>query len=149
MQADTTLWNRCVRDLQAELPEQQFNTWIRPLQAVDDGQVLKLLAPNRFVVDWLQQNYIERILEPVDSADESTSEVVVEVGSRPVRSAPRVISATSSMTKKFSNRPVRGPAPVPLASRLQPDFTFDAFVEGKSNQLARAAAFQVGQNLIQ
>ena len=82
MQADTTLWNRCVRDLQAELPEQQFNTWIRPLHAVEEGHVLKLLAPNRFVVDWLQQNYIERILELVDDAGSSTNEVVVEVGSR-------------------------------------------------------------------
>ena len=51
MQPETTVWNRCVRDLQAELPEQQFNTWIRPLQAIEDGPVLKLLAPNRFVVD--------------------------------------------------------------------------------------------------
>ena len=58
-----TLWNRCVRDLQAELPEQDFNTWIRPLQAVEDGPVLRLLAPNRFVVDWLQKHYIQRILE--------------------------------------------------------------------------------------
>lgn len=144
MQADTTLWNRCVRDLQAELPEQQFNTWIRPLQAVDDGQVLKLFAPNRFVVDWLQQNYIERILELVDSADESTSEVVVEVGSRPLSVAPTVVSATNNLPAP--TRPRRTTSPMPLASRLQPDFTFDAFVEGKSNQLARAAAFQVGQN---
>jgi chromosomal replication initiator protein len=53
-----TLWNRCIRDLQAEIPEQQFNTWIRPLQAVEDGGVLRLLAPNRFVVDWLQEHYI-------------------------------------------------------------------------------------------
>jgi hypothetical protein len=43
--AGITLWNRCVRDLQAELPEQDFNTWIRPLQAVEDGAVLRLLAP--------------------------------------------------------------------------------------------------------
>jgi chromosomal replication initiator protein len=52
--AETTLWNRCIRDLQAELPEQQFNTWIRPLQAIEDDGQLKLLAPNRFVVDWVQ-----------------------------------------------------------------------------------------------
>ena len=63
MAAGITLWNRCVRDLQAELPEQDFNTWIRPLQAVEDGDVLRLLAPNRFVVDWLQQHYLQRILE--------------------------------------------------------------------------------------
>ncbi|MGB5345442.1 MAG: DnaA N-terminal domain-containing protein, partial [Woeseia sp.] len=76
-----TLWNRCIRDLQAEIPEQQFNTWIRPLQAVEDGSVLRLLAPNRFVVDWLQEHYIERILQIVDDSGES-ARVVVEVGSR-------------------------------------------------------------------
>ena len=66
MAAGMTLWNRCVRDLQAELPEQDFNTWIRPLQAVEDGDVLRLLAPNRFVVDWLNQHYLNRIEELVD-----------------------------------------------------------------------------------
>ena len=78
MQPETTVWNRCVRDLQAELPEQQFNTWIRPLQAVEDGGVLRLLAPNRFVVEWLNQHYMSRIEELVESVGTGT-EVVVEV----------------------------------------------------------------------
>jgi chromosomal replication initiator protein len=136
--ADTTLWNRCTRDLQAELPEQEFNTWIRPLQAVEDSSRLRLLAPNRYVVDWLQAHYIERILEIVAGAGAST-EVVVEVGSRqqaaavPVRRTPlaSVVSAA---------------VPMPVESRLSPAFTFAGFVEGKSNQLARAAACQVGEN---
>ena len=57
--AETSLWDSCLRNLQAELPEQQFNTWIRPLQAIEDGAQLKLMAPNRFVVDWLQDHYME------------------------------------------------------------------------------------------
>ncbi|HLT89539.1 MAG TPA: chromosomal replication initiator protein DnaA [Woeseiaceae bacterium] len=134
MQAETTLWTRCMRDLQAELPEQQFNTWIRPLQAVEDGNVLRLLAPNRFVVDWLQQHYIERILELVDVAG-GANEVIIEVGSRP--------SATAAAT---TARPARSPAPAPIGARLNPTFTFANFVEGKSNQLAKAAATQVGEN---
>jgi len=137
LQADTTLWNRCVRDLQAELPEQQFNTWIRPLQAVEDGETLKLLAPNRFVVDWLQQHYIERIVELVDDAG-GASEVVVEVGSRHVAAAPNVSAQRVAA--------VPGRTAAPVASRLNPDFSFANFVEGKSNQLARAAAHQVGEN---
>ena len=68
MAAEMMLWNRCIRDLQAELPEQEFNTWIRPLQAVEDAGVLRLLAPNHFVVDWLQDHYLERILEIVASS---------------------------------------------------------------------------------
>jgi chromosomal replication initiator protein len=135
LHAETTLWNRCVRDLQAELPEQQFNTWIRPLQAVEDGSVLKLLAPNRFVVDWLQQHYIERILELVDGAG-GASEVVVEVGSRQV-AAPVVTSFSPTLRRS---------AGAEVVSRLNPEFSFSNFVEGKSNQLARAAASQIGEN---
>ncbi len=133
MQTETTLWNDCVRELQAELPEQQFNTWIRPLQAVEEGKALKLLAPNRFVVDWLQQHYVERILQLIDRSGDPM-ELVIEVGSR--QSAPA------------SEARSRAPAVAvtPIASRLNPTFTFANFVEGKSNQLARAAAYQVGEN---
>ena len=79
--AETSLWNRCVRDLQSEIPEQQFNTWIRPLQVVEEGQLLRLLAPNRFVVDWLQEHYVERILQLIDRYGAGT-EIVIEGGSR-------------------------------------------------------------------
>lgn len=133
MQTETTLWNDCVRELQAELPEQQFNTWIRPLQAVEDGNALKLLAPNRFVVDWLQQHYVERILQLIDRSGDAM-ELVIEVGSR---QAPPVAVASRSRAAAIVT---------PIASRLNPTFTFGNFVEGKSNQLARAAAFQVGEN---
>ena len=137
MAAESTLWNQCTRVLQAELPEQQFNTWIRPLQAVDDGGILRLLAPNRFVIDWVQQHYLERILQVVDDTDANT-EVVVEVGSR--QAAPAARSGSSVV------RPAAHSATAPVKSRLNPLFTFESFVEGKSNQLARAAASQVGEN---
>ncbi len=140
MPAETTLWNRCIRDLQAELPEQQFNTWIRPLQAVEDDGRLKLLAPNRFVVDWLQQHYVQRILEILDGSGGNT-ELVVEVGSR----QPAVQPEPRSSRGLSRGSPMEA-APAPIASRLNPAFTFQNFVEGKSNQLARAAALQVGEN---
>jgi chromosomal replication initiator protein len=137
--AETTLWNRCIRDLQAELPEQQFNTWIRPLQAVEDGKVLRLLAPNRFVVDWLQKHYINRILEIVDGSG-TRAEVIVEVGSR--EGGPAIESVLPAPAPSPA---AEAPAP-PVECRLNPLFTFDKFVEGKSNQLAKAAAVQVGEN---
>jgi chromosomal replication initiator protein len=137
--AGTSLWDRCIRNLESELPEQQFNTWIRPLQAIEDGGKLTLLAPNRFVVDWLQDHYMERILEIVDGSGGST-EVVVEVGSRD-KPAPAPIRSARSSLVDSSSAP-----PPPVASRLSPTFTFATFVEGKSNQLARAAASQVGEN---
>jgi len=135
LQPETTVWNRCIRDLQAELPEQQFNTWIRPLQAIEEGPVLKLLAPNRFVVDWLNQHYLGRIEELVDVAG-GGGEVVLEVGSRHGSLPPAIGPARRSADA----------AAPPIVSRLNTQFTFGNFVEGKSNQLARAAAFQVGEN---
>ena len=141
MSAESTLWNQCIRVLQAELPEQQFNTWIRPLQAVDDGAVLRLLAPNRFVIDWLQQHYMERILQVVDDTNADT-EVVVEVGSR---EAPATTSA-DERPRPAAASSIRVRSQTPVISRLNPQFNFDSFVEGKSNQLARAAAIQVGEN---
>jgi len=138
LSAESTLWNQCLRVLQVELPEQQFNTWIRPLQAVDDDSMLRLLAPNRFVVDWLRQHYMDRILELVGDGSDNV-EVLLEVGSRAAR-APA----------SEPNRPVpvaiKASSATAVVSRLNPSFTFESFVEGKSNQLARAAASQVGEN---
>jgi len=141
--AESNLWNRCVRDLEAELPENQFNTWIRPLQAVEDGGRIKLLAPNRFVVDWLRQHYVERIEEILSSTDSDVS-LILEVGSRVAEPAPA--TASPAPRPAASSRPNSRAAAEPVTSRLSPGFTFKSFVEGKSNQLARAAASQVGEN---
>ncbi|HVF17327.1 MAG TPA: chromosomal replication initiator protein DnaA [Steroidobacteraceae bacterium] len=136
-----SLWHRCLTQLEAELPEQQFNTWIRPLQAVEDGHVLRLLAPNRFVVDWVNENVVARISELIDAVgNEPSPEIVLEVGSR-AANAP--LAAPIGLVAQ--QRTVKEP-PTVLGSRLNPDFTFTNFVEGKSNQLARAAAFQVAEN---
>jgi len=140
LSAESTLWNQCIRVLQGELPEQQFNTWIRPLQAVDDDAVLRLLAPNRFVIDWVQQHYLDRILEVIDDIGADT-QVVLEVGSR---EAPAPVGATAS--KRPQATPIKTRGQTPVVSRLNPQFTFESFVEGKSNQLAKAAASQVGEN---
>jgi len=124
--------------LEAELPQQQFNTWVRPLQAMEGNGALKLLAPNRFVVDWINANLLPRIGELL--RDESTGDapiVTVEVGSRnaPLRRAASVATL-----------PVRRAEGLVVGARLNPDFSFATFVEGKSNQLAKAAALQVAEN---
>ena len=69
-----SLWDRCVQQLECDLPEQHFNTWIRPLQAVEDQDVLKLLAPNRFVVDWVRQNFYKQIADNYGEARPNTPE---------------------------------------------------------------------------
>lgn len=140
MLLEASLWARCMRTLETELPEQQFNTWVRPLQALEGAGALKLLAPNRFVVDWVNANLLPRIGELL--RDESTGGapiVTVEVGSR-----ARPISGIASPVLPAS-KPRRAEGLVPGA-RINADFTFATFVEGKSNQLAKAAALQVAEN---
>ncbi len=138
---EPTLWNQCLRRLEGELPAQHFNTWIRPLQAVEGGGRLRLLAPNRYVVDWVNQNCAHRILELVDELVPSPApELVIEVGSR------RLDLAEPAVTKPAEARPKRAEPLLQIGGRLNPDFTFANFVEGKSNQLARAAAMQVAEN---
>ena len=56
-----SLWNRCLEKLETEIPQQQFNTWIRPLHAIEEGNSIKLLAPNHFVLDWVKDKYINNI----------------------------------------------------------------------------------------
>lgn len=136
---EASLWTRCIGALEAELPEQQFNTWVRPLQAMEGNGALKLLAPNRFVVDWVNANLLPRIGELL--RDESTGDapiVTVEVGSRaaPLRGAPPPL---------LPSKPRRAEGLV-VGARLNADFSFATFVEGKSNQLAKAAALQVAEN---
>jgi chromosomal replication initiator protein len=138
-----SLWNRCLAQLEIEMPEQQFNTWIRPLQAIEDLGVLRLLAPNRFVVDWVNQNVVQRIAELVDALVSPAPSVVLEVGTRRGAVAPTISIVA---TEARDSRAVPRDNPIALGSRLNPDFTFANFVEGKSNQLARAAAAQVAEN---
>jgi chromosomal replication initiator protein len=136
-----SLWHRCLRQLEAEVPEQQFNTWVRPLQAVEQDGRLQLLAPNRFVVNWIEQNLFRRIQELAGAHGNGLSPAVtLEVGSRR-DDLPAPSSAPENLAAAPRPREQRL-----IGSRLNPDFVFTTFVEGKSNQLARAAAVQVGEN---
>ena len=154
---EPNLWNRCVRQLESEVAEQLFNVWIRPLQAVQEDGVLRLLAPNKFVLDWVRQNALPRILElvhaPSGASDGLRPSVHLEVGSRPMPLAPPPDPAPPSgmpdgapavVPGRSQREPMLGTAP--LSGRVNPEFTFDNFVEGKSNQLGKAAARQVADN---
>lgn len=135
----TSLWTDCLRQLQADLSETDFNTWIRPLQVVEDSETLRLLAPNRFVVDWVTDRCLGRIREVVarDSSDAARA-VVLQVGTRrPEPAAPAAVTTVSIQLQR--------PSPPP-GIRLNPNYVFERFVEGKSNQLARAASAQVAGN---
>ena len=142
-----SLWNRCLRVLESELPEQQFNTWLRPLQSIGRDGELCLLAPNRYVIEWVTQNSLPRIQELIRAfAEGDVPEVVLEVGSRAI--APVMTDPALSTNGSGRAAIARSPRPVAvvLGSRINAEFTFDNFVEGKSNQLAKAAALQVAGN---
>jgi chromosomal replication initiator protein len=142
-----SLWNRCLRVLESELPEQQFNTWVRPLQAIERDGELKLLAPNRYVIDWLGQNSLPRIKELIRAfAEEPVPELVLDVGTRAGAAAPVVAVNGGHTAANGTTARVRRLAPSVLGGPINSSFTFDSFVEGKSNQLAKAAAIQVAGN---
>ena len=139
-----SLWNRCLRVLESELPEQQFNTWVRPLQAIAHDGELKLLAPNRYVIEWLGQNLLPRIKELILAfAEEPTPELVLDVGTRAGITPPVVTVGGHAMAAGARARRL---GPSVLGAPINSGFTFDSFVEGKSNQLAKAAAIQVAGN---
>ena len=135
------LWDRCLDRLEGELSPQQFNTWIRPLHAVNEGCNLRLLAPNQFVLDRVSNQFLARIhelMEQIGSID--ATQVFLEVGSRE-KSAVAAVNSVRPSTVAES-----GDGPQHRNTTLNPNFTFDTFVEGKSNQLANAASVQVGEN---
>jgi chromosomal replication initiator protein len=132
------LWDACLRRLEQELPAQQFNTWIRPLApesgAPDD--TLILAAPNRFVLELVRERFaarIERLAAEACGRELGLRLVLARGAETPARSAPTMA------------RPASEPA-VQERSRLNRGFSFDSFVTGKANQLARAAAIQVAEN---
>jgi len=196
------LWQQCVELLREELPAQQFNTWIRPLQVEAEGDELRVYAPNRFVLDWVNEKYLGRVLELLDEHGNglapSLSLLIGSKRSSAPRAAPNAPLAAAQVSQAQANAaPASVPAPAPTpaptkrstqkteeiseepsrdsfdpmagaasqqapvraeqrtvqvegalkhTSYLNRTFTFENFVEGKSNQLARAAAWQVADN---
>jgi len=133
-----TLWDACLRRLEQELPAQQFNTWIRPLapEAGEAGDTLILTAPNRFVLELVRERFAARIERLATEAGGRELGLRL-VLARGAEAAPRAPQAPQQ----------RSEAPtVAERSRLNKGHTFDSFVTGKANQLARAAALQVAEN---
>jgi chromosomal replication initiator protein len=188
MSVSVELWQQCVELLRDELPAQQFNTWIRPLQVDAEGGELRVYAPNRFVLDWVNEKYLSRLLELLTErsggmvpalslligskrssaprpalvpnvvaptpAPAPVINIPAVVESQPVDISPSEPSRASfdSMAGAAAPQPARTERTVQVegglkhTSYLNRTFTFDNFVEGKSNQLARAAAWQVADN---
>lgn len=142
-----SVWQKCLDLLQEEYPAQQFNTWLRPLQAESDEAGMVLLAPNRFVVDWVRTHFYPRLQELVAQVSgEQINLVSIDIGSR----APAVSAAAEKEPRVQAQaqdvvRPKKVVVPSHKGSNLNINFDFPTFVEGNSNHLARAACFKVAE----
>jgi len=128
-------WPRCLQRLEAELPAEDVHTWLKPLQATQRDDALVLYAPNAFVVEQVRDRYLDRIRELLAHFSGS-EDVSLEIGAlKRVPTAQPLTSAAPALTR--SGEPFHG--------NLDSHYTFDNFVEGRSNQLGRAAALQAAQ----
>ncbi|WP_076417395.1 chromosomal replication initiator protein DnaA [Colwellia sp. UCD-KL20] len=145
---DQSHWQRCLSILQEELPAQQFSMWIRPLQCIIDNNVVTLFAPNRFVLDWVRDKYLNRLNELVSLNDPTNPPMLrFDVGSIPANNVDQVVSkAPIPQSNTVKKSKVSSETTLPKTANVRDKYTFDNFVEGKSNQLARAAASQVADN---
>ena len=140
------LWELCLGDLRRSVSDQQYQTWIRPLNASFQSDALHLAAPNRFVLEWVRDKFLPTIEDLMAKHGAADTPVILALADRKAlaRAAPVIVDEKSP--------PVAAPAVLPSSpgtgerGRLNPSFTFDSFVAGKANQLARAAALQIGEH---
>jgi chromosomal replication initiator protein len=130
-----SIWDNCLTKLENEIASSDFSTWIRPLQVIENNGILTLLAPNRFVLDWVKQHYFIKIKQSVNDLSNGSLQLSIEIGSKKTV-APSITNNTKPIEVKNSK-----------PNFLNKTFTFDNFVIGKSNQLARAASIQVAENI--
>ncbi|BDX04480.1 chromosomal replication initiator protein DnaA [Planctobacterium marinum] len=157
------IWQSCLKRLQEDLPAQQYSMWLRPLEPEVEGNCLTLFAPNRFVLDWVRDKYLGQISDLIaEYSDNADLTLKFDVISNKQQSAPVAPVSPAvqfapqvpvvAPAKVEPTRPVKSAAapvevkPAAQKSNINKNYQFDNFVEGKSNQLARAAAQQVADN---
>ena len=137
-------WQHCLDKFKNELTIQQFNTWIKPLRMEQAGAEVCLLAPNRFVLQWVKEKFLPRIEEIATAQFGQPTQIQLrlEDASKLVAEPTLAVAeSTPSMPTAAASRPLKDEK-----SGLNPQFTFASLVTGKANQLARAAALQVAEN---
>lgn len=160
------IWDYCLQRLKKELPNEEFTKWILPLQPINEGRSLRLLAPNHYVRDWVRADCLElirQILREEDSGGGGEYEVAIEIGSVSLEEPLPRLDAEPIAKERSSAAPLGAKARrVPRRTKtssalngkprfksptsLNPSHTFESFVKGKSNQLARAASLQVTES---
>jgi chromosomal replication initiator protein len=132
------LWDKCLKKIEDEIDEHDFNMWVRPLSAVNDDRSFRLHAPNRFIRDWLNENLIDQLTASLHHFNGADKEIVIELDN----TGQTTLDSAYQPTIKQQQR-----VPTPFGTNvLNSVFTFENHIEGKSNQIARAAAKQVSEN---
>lgn len=134
------IWDQCFSQLENDLSAQEFSTWIRPLQVVFRDNAIRLLAPNQFVRDWVSEHFLSKIKAILETLSDQPPLISIEIGTE------KTSSAQANTSQPNFNPPSQEAITPKRSSTLNPNFTFENFVEGKSNQLARAASVQVSLN---
>lgn len=150
-------WPICLSRFEKELSAQQFNTWIKPLQMQVEGNTARLLAPNRFVMQWVKERFLKKIEQfavELHHGNIQIDLIITEADTKPI--APKVMAKTDTNSVLEPSEikqhiiPIASVKPVNKKitehSGLNPSFNFSNYVTGRANQLARAAAIQVAQN---
>jgi len=125
-------WEKCLVDFRNDFDEQQFNTWVRPLQAVTKDKIIRIKAPNQYAVDWANEHLSDYLVKKLQDSEYRFN---IEVGSISQDLPEDNTIIKEDEQSSFSQE-----------NKFLSDFTFDNFVTGKSNELARAAAIQVSSN---
>lgn len=141
------LWEKCLSHLEGDLSAQQLNTWLRPLQAIETEDSLRLLAPNPYVKAWVHEQLEQQINALIKGlTNGSINKIEIEVGTKDSISAEKTKRRVKTTDKAPASIVVSETEPSPaIGSPMNPLFTFDNYVEGKSNQIARAASLHVAE----
>ena len=157
-------WPTCLCRFEQELSTQQFNTWIKPLAAEIEGNAVRLVAPNRFVMQWVKDRFLKKIeqfahelhlpdikidfvisdTDPKNSLDKTSTPVEIINKTNLPETQLSQIKQIASATKNIASK--KGNDQSKVNSGLNSTFNFDNYVTGRANQLARAAAIQVAEN---
>lgn len=143
------LWSQSLKFLENDLNEQQFHSWIRPLKVIEEESVIRLLAPTPFILDWVNRKLMTNIREAVHKVvPHNPPQVRLEIGEYDTQAPepePRVPQPLQQPLQPEISSKI-DPNKKTIKHKLNPNYTFDNFVEGKANQLAAAAARQVADN---
>ena len=151
----SSLWTQSLKHLENDLNDQQFHTWIRPLRAIEEESVIRLLAPSSFILDWVNKKLMENIRQAVAiAAPTNTPDVQLEIGDyalenidEPEPTIPQPLQTKQKESSKpEGKRDSAATNKSGIKHNLNTCFTFEIFVEGKANHLAAAAARQVAEN---